>query len=868
MNPNEVGQAESLDTLAPVQGQHTFVVKGYNSGYSWAGNSSVLWKSTGDFNTLSIPKGQPRPGPIKGSFVSCGDFGRKDIVVTHAEEPPELEEFQLGSDSHGNSDFLKPPHQTRTEKGGKKQPFKSKSGEKIDEDRQKESGSQNIDTSLARFEAPGSNFGKHALDILPSNRRMPNAKHLSLTKPQNKVACDIDATTESGNKRVYSATQRLDSNQNSPVNKHPHQVHSIQEIRYHPDPNQGSNREVVMADNSHGAHQQGNVGSNNGTNQYHNDGEEELLSPGSPSPRHRLYEAEAVLEEDHGSDDGDSFGERQQASPQHVKQEQPSSPVRQSQQSPRGGWNYENPEEQVDQTYGQRGVQNAQNRMQSSSAGFLKMQSMNSGEIQEGEYVQTQQHRNMNFISSGNFNLIRGREHPGNHNVFQSGYYEDPKAHKNGSWTSGAHNGAHYQQDGVMDGPDFHAGGMGGDQRSYQAQMFDNEAQMSPNRNKRPLEQPKSKKQQSDTDRVEFFNDLTKKCRDILLNKKSSKKQDQSMLNEECGEIEEDSNDYSLNQIKLLSTESKESSIRVQGYLKARRSNAKQLDAVAAYLCEQGDNILLDKFGNYVMQYLVEIHTPSKDKVSRSTLSDFTRYAENEYGSRIMQKLCSICSDYCKQALGKFKQHFSYLIKNITGSILLSKLISSSKSEQWYSWTIDILAKESELLKKAYFNRMLSTLVHHCSHQVLSAIIEMIKPQIWILMNDKFGNYVLQIILEKQHAEGTKHIKNTCLKNCSQILGRKYPKFLIIKLVEVDQAGDFAQNLAQKIVQSDDENVAGIMIKRDSASLLTLILARAVMSSLEKKLSPNPISALITRLLQMFTNRPDFYDLPYCMALY
>lgn len=346
-----------------------------------------------------------------------------------------------------------------------------------------------------------------------------------------------------------------------------------------------------------------------------------------------------------------------------------------------------------------------------------------------------------------------------------------------------------------------------------------------------------------------LFHDIKSQCLSHLLSKKNCKRQDLSVLNDN---LEEDYSDYRCEDLLDMSLSSKESSIKVQSFLKGQDAHA--LDYTASFLCQHLETLVLDKFGNYVIQYLIQIHAPSRELTSQMTLSNFVMYAENEYGSRIMQKLCSLNPEYCTKALKLFYKNFDRLIKYITGSILLSKLISSSQNEEEYLFTIRILDTNKEYLRKAYFNRMLSTLVSCCSEKTLLDVLNCIRIHIWILMNDKFGNYVLQILMERAPPNKTSLIKLACLKNYPVVLTRKYPKFLLIRIVELENEGEFSTQMTSKVLELDNDSLYAILAKRDSAMLLLLILSHQV-------------SKAIPQSIQRIQNLLDEYrgsELPHC----
>lgn len=69
-------------------------------------------------------------------------------------------------------------------------------------------------------------------------------------------------------------------------------------------------------------------------------------------------------------------------------------------------------------------------------------------------------------------------------------------------------------------------------------------------------------------------------------------------------------------------------------------------------------------------------------------------------------------------------------------------------------------------------------------------------------------------------------IKLACIKNISTIITRKYPKFLLIKLIEMEKSSKFGDQLMGTIIRMDDVVIQNTIAKRDSAMLLVLIMSK------------------------------------------
>jgi hypothetical protein len=249
------------------------------------------------------------------------------------------------------------------------------------------------------------------------------------------------------------------------------------------------------------------------------------------------------------------------------------------------------------------------------------------------------------------------------------------------------------------------------------------------------------------------------------------------------------------------------------------------LDLVATFLSLHLEDLITDKFGNYVVQSLVNIHPGSLRAVIEVGLAKFEEIAANEYGSRLFQVVCALSSEFNSRALKLFDIHFDTLITNIAGSILLSRLITTAESELNYRFAIRKLEKNKSYLQKGYFNRMLATLLGVCSDAMVSEIVSLIKNNIWVLMNDKFGNYVLQVLFARENQQAITLCKAACIRNANNILFRKYPKYILLRIYELGTYSSFIEELVAAIVKSSDVIFQDLASKNEAFDFFLLLLS-------------------------------------------
>ena len=279
---------------------------------------------------------------------------------------------------------------------------------------------------------------------------------------------------------------------------------------------------------------------------------------------------------------------------------------------------------------------------------------------------------------------------------------------------------------------------------------------------------------------------------------------------------------YSPDTVLKMSIASREDSIKVQEYLASL--DPINLDLMATFLSFNLDTLIFDKLGNYVVQQIVGLHEETLQTVIDMSLQDFSRYATDEYGSRLLQVVCTLSGDFNSKALKLFEANFDDLITNIAGSILLSKLIATASSEENYMFILRLVEVKKSYLQMAYFNRLLTTLVSCCSDKMLSDVVKVVKSHAWSLMNDKFGNYVLQILFTRDHMQGVKICKEVCKSNAEAVLFRKYPKFFLLKIYELNRYNGFLRELIKIVLQGDDTLLKDLAMKKDTSSLFLTLL--------------------------------------------
>jgi hypothetical protein len=72
------------------------------------------------------------------------------------------------------------------------------------------------------------------------------------------------------------------------------------------------------------------------------------------------------------------------------------------------------------------------------------------------------------------------------------------------------------------------------------------------------------------------------------------------------------------------------------------------------------------------------------------------------------------------------------------------------------------------------------------SDESIENIFKHLKKNIWNLLNDKFGNYILQKVIERNIKPYKTIIEKLCIKHLVKLIQKKHPRYIIFKLIEAD----------------------------------------------------------------------------------
>lgn len=163
--------------------------------------------------------------------------------------------------------------------------------------------------------------------------------------------------------------------------------------------------------------------------------------------------------------------------------------------------------------------------------------------------------------------------------------------------------------------------------------------------------------------------------------------------------------------------------------------------------------LMKDVFGNYVIQKLFEYSTPlQRDLLCDVMEGNILSLSLDMYGCRVVQKAIDCGSVQQQSAIvAELNGHILQCVKDSNGNHVIQKLLERVTSERMtfiHAFTTNVY----NLATHPYGCRVLQRCFEYSSQEQITPLLEELHQNALALMQDQFGNYVVQFVLERGYA--------------------------------------------------------------------------------------------------------------------
>jgi pumilio RNA-binding family len=235
-----------------------------------------------------------------------------------------------------------------------------------------------------------------------------------------------------------------------------------------------------------------------------------------------------------------------------------------------------------------------------------------------------------------------------------------------------------------------------------------------------------------------------------------------------------------------------------------------------------------DVFGNYVVQKLLEFGTPQVRADIRDTLEgELMQLSLQMYGCRVVQKAIEMLTEVDMfRLLKEFHHNVLSCIYDQNGNHVIQKCIevvstrarkSAAQGDENHAASLkehiefilnDVLVNAASLSCHPYGCRVLQRILEHCDQETKQAILGEVKTSHRRLLDDQYGNYVIQHVLQFGRTSDRDSILRIVVD--TGLLGLSRQKFasnVVEKLLKFGNANHRRAIAAEMLKTSTDHSV-------------------------------------------------------------
>ncbi|KAF2421201.1 ARM repeat-containing protein, partial [Tothia fuscella] len=169
--------------------------------------------------------------------------------------------------------------------------------------------------------------------------------------------------------------------------------------------------------------------------------------------------------------------------------------------------------------------------------------------------------------------------------------------------------------------------------------------------------------------------------------------------------------------------------------------------------------LMIDPFGNYLCQKLLEFSTDEqRTTLIRNAAPEMVRIALNQHGTRALQKMIEFIStdEQISIVKGAFEKDVVCLIQDLNGNHVIQKCLNHLKPDQAHFIFHEVAVNCLIVGTHRHGCCVLQRCIDHATGAQKSKLVNAVIQNAYSLVQDPFGNYVVQYILDLSNLEFTR----------------------------------------------------------------------------------------------------------------
>ncbi|WFD27649.1 hypothetical protein MNAN1_002650 [Malassezia nana] len=217
-------------------------------------------------------------------------------------------------------------------------------------------------------------------------------------------------------------------------------------------------------------------------------------------------------------------------------------------------------------------------------------------------------------------------------------------------------------------------------------------------------------------------------------------------------------------------------------------------------------DLMTDPFGNYLCQKLLEHCTNAqRDQIVEAIAKDLVTISLNMHGTRAVQKTIDFVSTpaQTQAIINAFALNVVTLIKDLNGNHVIQKCLNRlSAGDNQFIYDA-VAAKCVDVSTHRHGCCVLQRCIDHASDEQRLQLVQQITMYSLTLVQDPFGNYVVQYVLDLNDSAYTKSVTHQFLGHVCELSTQKFSSNVMEKCIRVAEP-PLRQQLVAELIESAD----------------------------------------------------------------
>ena len=227
----------------------------------------------------------------------------------------------------------------------------------------------------------------------------------------------------------------------------------------------------------------------------------------------------------------------------------------------------------------------------------------------------------------------------------------------------------------------------------------------------------------------------------------------------------------------------------------------------------------------YLVKHLIKVKESTMKKVYNLAANRLDEMLDKVHTCRLVYTMCNHSPRFRDLLLIAFKSKLMKLLGSLSGAILLSLLICNYDDLKHFDFIVNEMQNNPDLIKAPFFSRAFATYMNKCSQETLDLISPMLSKNLPFLLQDNYGNYLLQIFYERDCKPGIEMCNLALKKIYKKAFVRRYTRYVLLKALQHPSSSQIATELLS-LLAKDPQCFESILLKKFSQELLLLALAK------------------------------------------